>query len=260
LITGEDGKPIYKIVKGPANLVGGVSDFRDRLLEKLALEKVGARSGGESPSVIIREPIRDAEGNVVVGDDGRPLYRIIQGSPNVVGALGTDFRYRLLERVVLEQTKSKAELTPEDIRKIIRDEIRSREASPKETVSKDDLERFKRDTVESVKKIFEERETESRLARIEKDLKDIKTCAAGHMSEEGRIKLTTITEGIDAIEKQMANINRTITNLVNTIPKLLKKEAPEGTRVPVSETEIERAAEKLEEKVGEVVERPETVA
>jgi len=189
LITGEDGKPIYKIVKGPANLVGGVSDFRDRLLEKLALERFEARSGGESPSVIIREPIRDAEGNVVVGDDGRPLYRIIQGSPNVVGAVGTDFRDRLLERVVLEQTKSKGELTTEDIRKIIRDEIRSREATPKETVSKEDLERFKKDTVESVKKLFEERETEGRLARIEKDLKDIKTGAAGHMSEEERIKL-----------------------------------------------------------------------
>jgi len=81
------------------------------------------------------------------------------------------------------------------------------------------------------------------------------------MSEEGRIKLTTITEGIDAIEKQMSNINRTITNLVNTVPKLLRKEAPEGTRVPVSEAEIERAAEKLEEKVGGVeVERAETVA
>ena len=45
LITGEDGKSIYKIVKGPANLVGGVSDFRDRLLEKLALEKVEEKVG-----------------------------------------------------------------------------------------------------------------------------------------------------------------------------------------------------------------------
>ena len=52
-----------------------------------------------------------------------PYYRIIQGSPNVVGAVGTDFRDRLLERVVLEQTKSKGELTTENIRKIIRDEI-----------------------------------------------------------------------------------------------------------------------------------------
>jgi len=50
-------------------------------------------------------------------------YRIIQGSPNVVGAVGTDFRDRLLERVALEQTKSKGELTTENIRKIIRDEI-----------------------------------------------------------------------------------------------------------------------------------------
>jgi len=259
LITSEDGKPIYKIVKGPANVVG-VSDFRDRLLEKLALERFEGRSSGESPNVIIREPLRDADGRIVTGEDGKPLYRIIQGPPSVVGAVGTDFRDRLLEKVVLEQTKPKSELTPEDIRKIIRDEMRSRETTPKETVSKEDLERFKKDTVESVKKIFEERETEGRLARIEKDLKDIKTGAAGHMSEEGRIKLTTITEGIDAIEKQMANINRTITNLVNTIPKLLRKEAPEGTRVPVLEAEIERAAEKLEEKVGEVVERPETVA
>jgi len=45
LITGEDGKSIYKIVKGPAQVVGGVSDFRDRLLEKLALEKVEEKVG-----------------------------------------------------------------------------------------------------------------------------------------------------------------------------------------------------------------------
>jgi len=261
LITGEDGKPIYKIVKGPAQVVGGVTDFRERLLEKLALERFERSGGGEAPNVVIREPIRDAEGKVVVGEDGRPLYRIIQGSPNVVGAFGTDFRDRLLERVVLEQTKNKGELTPEDIRKIIRDEMRTRETTPKETVSKNDLERFKKDTVESVKKLFEERETEGRLARIEKTLKDIKTGATGQMSEEGRIKLTTITEGIDALEKQMGNINRTISNLTNMVPKLLRKESPEGTRIPASEAEIERAAERLEEKVGEVeVERAETIA
>jgi len=259
LITDENGKPIYKIVKGPANVVGGVSDFRDRLLEKLALERFEGRSSGESPNVVIREPLRDADGRIVTGEDGKPLYRIIQGPPSVVGAVGTDFRDRLLEKVVLEQTKPKSELTTEKIRNIIRDEMKARE-TPRSMVSKDDLERYKKDTVESVKKLLEERETEDRLARIEKDLKDIKTGAAGHMSEEGRIKLTTISKGIDAIEKQIENINTTITNLVNTIPKLLKKEAPEGTRVPVSETEIEQAAEKLEEKVGEVVEHAETVA
>jgi len=144
-----------------------------------------------------------------------------------------------------------AGMTPEDIRKIIRDEIRTRETAPKETVSKDDLERFKKDTVETVKKVFEERETEGRLARIEKDLKDIKTGAAGHMSEEGRIKLTSIDRGIDAVEKQMNNINRTITNVVNMFPKLLRPQTPEGTRIPTSEAEIERVAERLEEKVAE---------
>ena len=157
-------------------------------------------------------------------------------------------------KIYLQHLRSFCEyagMTPEDIRKI-RDEIRTRETAPKETVSKDDLERFKKDTVESVKKLFEERETEGRLARIEKDLKDIKTGAAGHMSEEGRIKLTTITEGIDAIEKQMSNINRTITNVVNMFPKLLRLQTPEGTRIPVSEAEIERAAERLEEKIAEV--------
>jgi len=50
----------------------------------------------------------------------------------------------------------------------------------------------------------------------------------------------------------MSNINRTITNVVNMFPKLLRTpQAPEGTRVPVSEAEIESAAERLEEKIAE---------
>jgi len=228
----------------------------ERRIERIErmLEDLRRRDNpGGTAEVVISEPLRDEQGRIIVDNNGKPIYKILRGPPNVVGTLGTDFRDRLLERVVLEQTKSKAELTPEDIRKIIRDEIRSRETAPKETVSKDDLERFKRDTVETVKRIFEERETEDRLARIEKDLKDIKTGAVGQVSEEGRIKLTALTEGIDAIEKQMGNLTRTITNVVNMFPKLLRttQVAPEGTRIPVSEAEIERAAEKLEEKIVE---------
>jgi len=227
----------------------------ERRIERIErmLEDLRRRDNpGGTTEVVVSEPVRDEQGRIIVDDSGKPIYKILRGPPNVVGGV-TDFRDRLLERVVLEQTKSKAELTPEDIRKIIRDEIRSREAAPKETVSKEDLERFKRDTVESVKKLFEERETEDRLARIEKDLKDIKTGAVGQVSEEGRIKLTTITEGIDALKTEMGNINRTITNVVNMFPKLLRTapQTPEGTRIPVSEAEIERAAERLEEKVAE---------
>ena len=59
-----------------------------------------------------------------------------------VGVVETDFRDRLLEKIVLEQTKPKSELTTEDIRKIIRDEMRTRETAP--SVSKEDFERFKR--------------------------------------------------------------------------------------------------------------------
>jgi len=218
-------------------------------IERMLDERRRDNPGGTT-EVVVSEPIRDEQGRIIVDDDGKPIYRILRGSPNVVGGV-TDFRDRLLERVVLEQTKSKAELTTEDIRKIIRDEIRTRETAPKETVSKDDLERFKKDTVESVKKIFEERETEGRLARIEKDLKDIKTGAVGQVSEEGRIRLTSIDRGIGAVEKQMENINRTITNVVNMIPKLLRPQTPEGTRIPTSEAEIEGVAERLEEKIAE---------
>jgi len=203
-------------------------------IERMLGERRHDNPGGTA-EVTVTEPMRDE----------------MKGPANLVGGI-SDFRDRLLERVVLEQTKSKGELTTEDIRKIIRDEIRTRETCPKETVSRDDLERFKKDTVETVKKIFEERETEGRLARIEKDLKDIKTGAVGQVSEEGRIRLTALTEGVGAVEKQMENFNRTITNLVNMFPKLLRTpQVPEGTRVPVSEAEIERAAERLEEKIAE---------
>ena len=46
--------------------------------------------------------------------------------------------------------------------------MRSREATPKETVSKEDLERFKKDTVETVKKIFEEKIAEAGETKAEK--------------------------------------------------------------------------------------------
>jgi len=218
-------------------------------IERMLGERRHDNPGGTA-EVTVTEPMRDEQGRLITGEDGKPIYKIMKGPANLVGGI-SDFRDRLLERVVLEQTKSKGELTTEDIRKIIRDEIRTRETGPKETVSRGDLERFKKDTVETVKKLFEERETEDRLARIEKDLKDIKTGAVGQVSEEGRIRLTALTEGVGAVEKQMENFNRTITNLVNMFPKLLRLQTPEGTRVPVSEAEIERAAERLEEKIAE---------
>jgi len=185
IVRNKDGRPLYRTLRGPTSLMGAGElllmpraepervprevDNRLNMIERI-LEELRSKPFEESNIVTVTEPIRNEQGRLITSEDGKPISKIVKGPA--------------------KQTKSKAELTPEDIRKMIRDEVRPREASPKETVSKDDLERFKRDTVESVKKLFEERETESCLARIEKDLKDIKTGAAGHMSEEGRIKLT----------------------------------------------------------------------
>lgn len=133
----------------PPQEVGKVVKEQTDEVKKYVDQKFQELKPKEEPYVTIEEPLRDAEGLVILGPNKRPFTRTIRTPVSQAGqAMGGDPELRMLQKMQQYKDLFKEDLTPDKVRAIMREEGSKTPAEP--PITKKDIEESAKKAAETV--------------------------------------------------------------------------------------------------------------